>query len=623
MKTRQRVVCSWLSALLLALVAPVTGEEQSEGTFSGEFSLGLRVVDTGGAERKFKEDINLEDGPRLFGLRFDLVPSGGNRRYADRIELDMTNFGGDPFETLHFGARKYGAYNLRYDRVKSDYFYNDVIVPHDLSNVSTSDGGDFHTFDFERVRDTAKLDVNINQASKITFGFDRYTKRGDSTTTLDISRDEFELDQSIDESLNSYTGAYQYAWDKVTLVLQGRVRDFENAVEIFLPGFSEGENPDGANVDFFFLDQPYDFTSLDQTVRLMARPTSRLDVSFVGSFQDLDLDLHATESSQGIGFDGVPFTTDRSGAGDIVRDLEQFAVELSFEASPRIALVGKVREQSLDQDGNFPWGGELNEGDWTLDLSGFELGIDVAVSPQVNLAAGLVEESRDVNYAWAVEGEGNGGEKTTDNSGYFASLAWRPSKAAELTVDVENNTFDDPFTLSAPTDRERYRVRGRYKLANGTSLIGAYTMKDYANDNSGWNADTEIANLRINRRGDQYSASLGYSSVDIERAIDQTVQAGFLQVQFPIFYRADSDFFDGRFSCNLSDGLAIGGNFRLYEGNGSFALERDDYRGWIEIDVFSDYVLHLGYRVIDYDESDFNFDDYDADIVELSLGYRW
>ena len=34
-------------------------------------------------------------------------------------------------------------------------------------------------------------------------------------------------------------------------------------------------------------------------------------------------------------------------------------------------------------------------------------------------------------------------------------------------------------------------------------------------------------------------------------------------------------------------------------------------------------VVHLGYRTVDYNEKDFDFDDYDADILEAGIGYRW
>ena len=67
----------------------------------------------------------------------------------------------------------------------------------------------------------------------------------------------------------------------------------------------------------------------------------------------------------------------------------------------------------------------------------------------------------------------------------------------------------------------------------------------------------------------------------------------------------------------------FGGSFRVYDNKGSFALTHDDYRAFVEAGCGAGYVVHLGYRMVDYDEDEFDFDDYDADIAELAIGYRW
>ena len=122
--------------------------------------------------------------------------------------------------------------------------------------------------------------------------------------------------------------------------------------------------------------------------------------------------------------------------------------------------------------------------------------------------------------------------------------------------------------------------------------------------------------------------SVGFSTIDVDRRIDQTVTTlpgfgGGQELFFPIAYDADSDFIDARLRYAVDERIAFGGDFRLYDNSGSFALEREDLRGWVEFGVGNGYLIHLGYRTVDYDEQAFNFDDYDADIAEVSFGYRW
>ena len=81
-----------------AISADAQGTE--DWTFYGGFQVGFRAVDVEGSESKYRQHLNLEDGPRLFNLNFELTPSEEMRSLFDRVELDMTNLGGDPFETI-------------------------------------------------------------------------------------------------------------------------------------------------------------------------------------------------------------------------------------------------------------------------------------------------------------------------------------------------------------------------------------------------------------------------------------------------------------------------------------------------------------------------------------------
>ncbi|HSL81169.1 MAG TPA: hypothetical protein VLF66_00245, partial [Thermoanaerobaculia bacterium] len=145
-------------ALVLGLGLPPAAAAQEDGSFSGRIVLGFRSVDVNGTETKYREDLNVSDGPRLMDLDIDFTPAGLARSFVDRIQLDVNDFGSDPFESVRLAVDKFGQFRFTYDRWESEYFYQDIILPHDLADVRLSSGGDFHHFDFERVRDRAKLD---------------------------------------------------------------------------------------------------------------------------------------------------------------------------------------------------------------------------------------------------------------------------------------------------------------------------------------------------------------------------------------------------------------------------------------------------------------------------------
>lgn len=630
-KTTQLLPALAVLAAGALLAAPALAQEGDAdagdgGTFEGEVRVGYRSVDVSGDTTKYAEDVDLDDGPRLFDLTLDLVPGSGIRPLVDRIRLDMSNYGGDPFETLSLDVVKRGTFDFRYDRRTSEYFYEDLILPHDQASIPLSNVGDLHHFDFERVQDSADLDVDLGARAGLTFGFDRFTKRGEGTTTLDLSRDEFELDRIIDESLDAWHVGFEYRWDAVTLVVEERVRDYENLFEEFLPGASLGENPNpNASLDFFFLEQPYDFRSNEHVVRAIARPTDRWTVRAVASLERLDLDLEADERSQGTLFNGQPFETDVQGSGEIERDGERLDVDVSYLVTDRVSLTGGVYRRAYDQEGDFTFGALRNLGAWDVETTGAEAGVQLALSPAVTLAGGARWEERDVEHD-AIEGADPGDRLSlsgddTGHTGFFGSVAWRPADLPlRLTAEVDSSSYDDPFTLSSPTDRLRTRVRASWGLGAGLTLTGSYVGHESDNDDSGWDASADQVNLALGWRRDGLDLSLGYGLVAIDRRIDQLVSTGTL---FPIDYSLESDFLDGRVRWQAAERWALGGSFLLYENDGSFPIERDDLRAFVEHLWMDGYTARLGFRTVDFDEDAFGFESYDADIVELSLGYRW
>lgn len=629
MKTFQAPVSMILSGGLLALLlaGPALAEDDP---LSGRFRLGWRSVDVGGSETKYREDIDLEDGARLFELRIDFRPKAGESQFADRVELDLSNFGGDPFESLRFDLRKYGAYKFSYHRTKSAYFYEDVILPLDLSSPALSDAGDFHHFDFDRVRDTANLEITLSPAARLDVGFERFTKRGESTTTLDIQRDEFELDRPVEESYNDFSVGFQYAWEKVTLVLEERVRDYDNGGELFLPGRSLGEDPADATVlDFFFFEGPYEIETQQHTVRLNARPTDRLRLRGAVVVQNLELEGTATERSQGTTFTGAPNSTDLAGSGEIERDTELFDFDFSCRLSERFALVGGARRHAFDQDGSFAFDGALNVGVWDVETDSFELGLESALTPDLTLALGLRTESRDVETAHATDGDlGELEEESTEHDGFFVNLVWRASKQFHVEAELEESSYNDPFTLTSPSDRQRLRLRARWRAENGFNLQGTYVAHRYENDTVDWNADRDQFTFRMGWNRDGLALSAGYSLLEADRSVDQfvTTNPGFgggVTFLYPILYESEAEFFDAQLRYRATDRFSFGGQARVYDNSGTFAVARDDLRVYVEVGFGKGYLLNLAWRTVDYDEDEFDFDDYDADIAELSIGYRW
>ncbi len=590
-------------------------------TLTGSASLGARSVAVTGTDSKYREDVNLEDGVRLFGVQLRYAPRVGEGR-VDRVELDADNLGGDPFESVRLDVRKYGAYHLKLDRRRSEYFYDDTILPAALASVSGSTGGDFHTLDFERIRTSASLDVDVTPATQVSLGLERQTRTGNSSTTLSLERDEFDVEKPLDESLNALTFGVRHAWKRVTLIVDEQGRDFENTSELFLPGASPGRNgADAAELQFFRFDQSYDYSSRSHGVRVLAEPTARLDVAAGWRLEDLELDLRGDEQARGTSAAGLPFETSRAGPGAVDRDIEIADVKLGFTATERLRLVGTLRRSTLEQSGALTIGPSLGAADWQIATDGYELGAELALSPAVTVAAGRSSEARATAYAWQRDAVAAGVDRSTDRDGYFARLALELTGGFALSASVENNSIDDPFTLASPTSSVRYNVTARRRWSNGLALSGSYRNTDVDNDRSNWLADTEQATIRLIYQRPRLELSAGYARVDVARSVEQAVAAGTRITVFAIDYAAASMFRDASAYWRLNERFSIGGELSGYDNHGTFRLARDDWRAVLDVRVGADYTLRAVYRSLDYAEDE--YDSYDAEILELAFGVSW
>jgi|GEM_PF-945919 len=615
-------------ALALTLVAPpaLAQSGAGEGNVSGGFHIGYRSVDVSGDSNKYQEDVNLEDGPRLFDFSLHYVPAAGNDNaldgLVDRVDLTADGLGGDPYESLHLNVQRYDRFKLRYTRTSSDYFYQDAfgLDPHD---------GDFHSWDLRRVRDRANLSVNMTDRATLTFGLNRYTRKGDSVTTLDISREEFELDRPVDESLNDSRIGFQYEWDKVTLLVEERLREFDNDVLTFIPGASTGFEPGPASLDFFFYAQPYELESQETRVTVVAKPTDRWLIRAAGSMQDYDSDIALSQDAQGVDFRGNPLDVDASGRAKVEGDITMFDLDATYFLSERVALVGSVYSRDREQDGGLVFGeggapDVIGDSVWDITQTGVEAGMQWQATSALELGAGLRWEEREVDHG-AVEGDDplelHG--QTTEQNGGYVTAGFRPGNGFTLTAEADLGSIDDPFVLTAPTDRLRYRLRAEKRLAGGWSLVGSYVGHDTENNDSGFDSTYDLANLRVAYTTPTLDLALGYGFIDIQRSIDQEMSFGDV---FLIDYDAESDFIDARLRWRPVTDWDLGASVLLYEnegdGPGGYNVTRDNLRAYAER-WFQDWSLKLAYRNVDFEEQSFGFETYDADVVEAAIGYRW
>ena len=622
----------WLGLAMVVLLAGagsrvLAQQEETASRLRGHVEFGVRAVDVNGVEGRYRQHVNLDGGPRLFGLGLDYEPGGRLGDAVDRLSLDLSNFGGDPFQSLRFDLRKYGRYSLQYRHVESVYFHEDILFAGDVEDPGIHLEGDFTAFDLTRVRDVLRFGLNLGSAAKLDLGLNRYTRKGDSQTKLRLARVVTPLARPVDETLNDVDIGFEYRWARAAVVFQERIRRFDNATELFLPGASDRSA--STTILSFFRAQPYDLGSAQHTVRLNLTPTPRWLLRASVSVENMGLDGTTDEALATLA-DGEVSRTETSGAGSVDRDTSWVELDASYLLNERLSLTGGFWRDDLDQRGDYTFGDAVNQGAWTMGTTGVEGGVSYALTAAVDVSGGLRYESRGVD--WALDDAGQlGRSRDTSHTGVFVAGVWRPRPRLSLDAELETGKYNDPFTLASPTDRLRFRAQGRLTSPRGPYATVSMLVHRLANDDrqpdgitpSDWQSDRDHLNLRAGFRRDGLDASAGYAFVRVQHDVEQTINASGSPFPIPVLYEADSNFVDGRVRWQVAPRWRVGGDLRFYDNGGTYALRRQDARGEVGAAVWQDYWVTMAYRRIDFTEKQFGFNDYDAHLVEVSLGYAW
>ena len=351
------------------------------------------------------------------------------------------------------------------------------------------------------------------------------------------------------------------------------------------------------------------------------RPNDRLAIDLSALVFDLEQDARFDEEAQGTTFTGAFYSDTTTGDASFDRQTTLLEAELSYLLNERWALVGGVGHRDLDQDADQRFGAGENLSGWQIETTSLEAGLQVAATSDLTVTFGALVESRDVTSELVEDGDSGRHEVSTDHTGGFLRLAWSPRPTLSLGANLERSSIDDPFTLTSPTDRTRLTVRGRARLDGGFFVSGEARIQEVENDATTWVADQDSLQLDVGRQTDRYEIGLGYRYVDTQRSIGPELDGATFLV--PVAYDSDTGLLRGHATVRANDRVRLGLDLRSYEANGSFELERDDHRAFVEVALGEAYLVHLGLRTIDYSESLLSLNDYDADILELSLGYRW
>jgi hypothetical protein len=614
-----------LPVLLLGFVLSLTfslSAQEGAKTFTGDLKFGYRFVDTSGAYTKYKEDINLTEGAYLHTFSLSYAPEEALKKFFDRLDISVRNLGVEPFQTFNLTVQKSGLYKFKWDRRKSTYFYADQ---------TQFDGHlyDFHTFDFERTSDSALFSFDVSKNIQLFASYFAYTKKGTSVTTLDINRIEFEFDKPIEEKSDEIAFGVDVHYKGLSFVFEEKIRNYENVNSYFLPGAADGgeEARYPSSLNYFYMNQPYDLKSNTHTFKLNWKALNSLLVKGIAQISELDMELDYSEEADGINYLGKPFSYSMSGTGIFERKIGLYELDLTYLVTHKLAVIGAVRSHDFKQEGSMTIDGETTATEPKFNTLGIEAGLQYQFSSKFGLTLGYRNEKRKLK---SEELETVDYESDTTRNGIFGNLMWTLSRAFNLSFDYQHSSYDNPYTLTSPMSSNRFRVRARMNLQEfyGTASLLLENAKNDLYDEL-WESRKNQFNLRAGYNSESIKAFAGFALIDVKHSGDREVAyppgwsgpgGSFL---WEILYEGKSNLWDFYLAWDLNEQWSIGAYANFYKNTGFWEIKRNMFKAYIEYEFPMGLATELAYRVVDYEEALSGFNDYKANIFEISFGYSW
>lgn len=642
MKTKRLLIASL--SLAMALLAAAASAE----AIPFDVELGYRWTHIGGNEDMYRTQINEEDGLLLRSFTLTTIGTG----LFEHVRVDASDLGAGPAGSLRVeaGSPLY-RFNLRYRQADAfsalprhaNPFADQGIIPGQ------------HTFD--RQRDMLDLDLEFLPGRKIApfvgYSFNQYD--GPGQTTYVVGGDEFRLNSDLDEKDSEIRAGVglNFGW-MYGQITQGW-RDFSSDERLTLiAGTGAGNNPGSV------LGRPLNATEITRNGSIdgetpftnayaVFEPVNKLRIiaNFIQS--DADADGNETESAAGsfLSFPlGVFF--DRLTENVVSQadtDMTRYGARFEYDLTPNVDLLAGYRSEEWEMNGNaalqsaffnaVTFGGvnrgniqDLLDAESSLSRENqiFDVGVQARAFGPLALRVAYINTSQDVDYSPDLEeivipggqsGDFDRSIDTLDTSLTFAQSGFMFGAAYRV------DSADDPILRTDFLDQQRTRVRAGYRTSNNFFHAGLTAERiESDNDREGigydseveqFSGDVEIAPIQPLRFRASYTIFDAHSVVSILRPETLTVDLS--------RHREDGRSIEGGVSL-LLDKLSIDADYATFDNEGTLPFTVIRWSGRVVYDFLQNFGVAAEFNHDDYEETDFNLADFDADRIGLFLRWR-
>jgi len=498
-----------LIVLCVAATSPLAAQD-----WSGNIGAAYLWQDVDGNEDSFRSQIDLQEGFFLEDLNLLYRGQGA----ISEFKINAWGFGdANPAEAAKLGLEFGAGFSFYFDYDRRSSFFN-------LAGSDLAERQD----DWDITRYRGEFVVDAWRPLQISLAYRAVNREGTIKRPLYGLNELYPIGIDLDEAMHEWTLRL------VTRTLPVRL-EFEQSMAAYTRKnrpFATGEGAIGGDPD------DLDDVSSSVVNEMDNVPTTRFIASYSSKnfegvasllWRSSELDVSGSESETfliGGGDIGTWEMVDRA-LGSAEQDTFSGALSLGFKLASRwtLRLAGDFRDGSSNSSiaidrlsrVTSPIGGDIT---WRTSFD------DAGTFDFTDSSGRLTLEYQGNN--WALWGGGSIGSRDVDwqfsetkdrfdvereSTGYLLGASWNPSKAVDLTIELDRGDFDDyifridPETVDRATLKLRTRLGGGWRL----DLHGRHVKSDNPPEIAG--LDTKATPYGI---AGSWTSSNGLSSVGLD-----------------------------------------------------------------------------------------------------------
>jgi hypothetical protein len=483
--------------------APPSPVPAESSWISGSIDVGYRWnAGVGGSLTSYRDIVNLGSGPKLLGA--DLTITDLKQHFFDVIHVRASDWGGDPYSTVHVDARKAKRYDFNADYRDIAYFsFSPSFADPLLANGIVLNQ---QSFDTHRRLGSFWLDLLPGNWFIPYVGYESDSGSGNGVTTFVSNGNSYPVPNQMNDQTHLYRGGIRFELKRFHATLEQGGTTFRDDQSLYQPSSTTPGSINYGDVLTPVIGQTLDLTGLQAAYGIRgtsiyskglftANPVSWLDLYGQFLYSQPESTVNYQEAATGNLYlqsqvlfysseqfllsaaSKMPHTTASFGAE--MRPLRRVRITESW-LTDRLHNAGSAESNQLvSGTGISQQTAALLASSLATNYNQAEIDVLFDANSKLTLRGGYRYMWGDANDAILPPADlvSSDQGKQRSNIG-LGAVTYRPIQKLSLTGEVESGSSGGVYFRTSLYDYQKARAQARYQATKSLSLAADFTILD-------------------------------------------------------------------------------------------------------------------------------------------------